>query len=82
MSPFPKETGTFLQAASFLPFFGVWGCAQQIIRGHIVKPAKGDKVAKGKFVGTPFIAGVHGLGSTQYGSDLRLGQVIILPQSP
>ena len=35
----------------------------------------------GQLVGTPLVAGVHGLGGPQIRSHLGLGHVVVLPQS-
>ena len=38
-------------------------------------------MADGHFIGTPLVAGVHGLGCAKYLGNLRLGQVVVFPKS-
>lgn len=56
--------------------------AEEIIGGYVIESAQDNQVVNGHFVGAPLIAGIHGLGRTQHLGDLRLGQVVIFPQTP
>lgn len=66
-----------MRLLSFIP-----GKAQQIIGGYAVQVAQRDQMMNGQLVGSPLIAGIHGLRGAQNIRHLPLRQIGVFTQIP